>query len=122
MGFGIILTIKFFTINNMAKEIKDENFEQDIVQSENITLVDFWAPWCGPCKQLSPLIDELSKDMEGKIDVYKCNIDDNPESPSKYGVRGIPTLMIFKDGKLLDSKVGSIQKSALYEWVNGNIS
>jgi thioredoxin 1 len=100
----------------MAKEITDQEFE-NVIKSNNITLVDFWAPWCGPCKQLSPLIDELSNDMAGKIDVVKCNIDDNPESPSKYGVRGIPTLMIFKDGKLLDSKVGSIQKSALYEWV-----
>ncbi len=94
----------------MAKEITDQEFE-NIIKSENITLVDFWAPWCGPCKQLSPLIDELSNDMSGKIDVVKCNIDDNPESPSKYGVRGIPTLMIFKDGKLIDSKVGSIQKA-----------
>ncbi|MDA9231484.1 thioredoxin [Rickettsiales bacterium] len=105
----------------MAKEITDQEFE-NIIKSENITLVDFWAPWCGPCKQLSPLIDELSNDMSGKIDVVKCNIDDNPESPSKYGVRGIPTLMIFKDGKLIDSKVGSIQKSALYEWVEGQIA
>jgi thioredoxin 1 len=105
----------------MTKEITDQNFEKDIVQSKNITLVDFWAPWCGPCKQLSPLIDELSNDMSGKIEVFKCNIDDNPEAPSKYGVRGIPTLMIFKDGKLLDSKVGSVQKSVLYEWVQSNI-
>lgn len=105
----------------MAKEITDQNFEQDVVNASKITLVDFWAPWCGPCKQLSPLIDELSGDLGAKIDVYKCNIDENPESPSKYGVRGIPTLMIFKDGKLLDTKVGSIQKSALYEWVEGNV-
>ena len=105
----------------MAKEITDQEFE-NIIKSENITLFHFWAPWCGPCKQLSPLIDELSNDMSGKIDVVKCNIDDNPESPSKYGVRGIPTLMIFKDGKLIDSKVGSIQKSALYEWVEGQIA
>jgi len=105
----------------MAKEITDQNFNQDILQSGKITLVDFWAPWCGPCKQLSPLVDELAKDMENKIEVYKCNIDDNPESPSKYGVRGIPTLMIFKDGKLVDTKVGSVQKSVLYEWVEKNI-
>ncbi len=105
----------------MAKEITDTNFEKDVIQSKNITLVDFWAPWCGPCKQLSPLIDELSKDMSGKVEVFKCNIDDNPEVPSKYGVRGIPTLMIFKNGELVDSKVGSVQKSALYEWVQGNL-
>jgi thioredoxin 1 len=106
----------------MAKEITDANFEADVIKSNKITLVDFWAPWCGPCKQLGPLIDELSNDMTGKVEVLKCNIDDNPEAPSKYGVRGIPTLMIFKDGKLLDSKVGSIQKTALYEWVEGNLS
>ena len=104
----------------MAKEITDQNFNKEILESGKITLVDFWAPWCGPCKQLAPLIDDLSKDMENKIEVYKCNIDENPEAPSKYGVRGIPTLMIFKDGKLVDTKVGSVQKSALYEWVEKN--
>jgi thioredoxin 1 len=104
----------------MANETTDDNFEQDVINSKDVTLVDFWAPWCGPCKQLSPLIDELSSDMSNKIKVFKCNIDDNPEVPSKYGVRGIPTLMIFKEGKLIDSKVGSIQKSALYEWVESN--
>jgi thioredoxin 1 len=105
----------------MTKEINDNNFEQEIANSKSPVLVDFWAPWCGPCKQLGPIVDELSKDMEGKIAVYKCNIDENPEAPSKYAVRGIPTLMIFKDGKLVNSKVGSIPKSALYEWVRGNI-
>jgi len=105
----------------MAKEISDNNFEKDVLNSGKITLVDFWAPWCGPCRQLSPLVDQLAADMAGKIEVVKCNIDENPETPSKYGVRGIPTLMIFKDGKVLDSKVGSLPKSALYEWVEGNI-
>lgn len=105
----------------MTKETTDSNFEGDVIKSSKITLVDFWAPWCGPCKQLSPLIDQLSDEMSDKIDVFKCNIDDNPETPSKFGVRGIPTLMIFKDGKLLDTKVGSVQKSALYEWVKEKI-
>jgi thioredoxin 1 len=105
----------------MTKEINDNNFEQEILNSKSPVLVDFWAPWCGPCKQLGPIIDELSKDMDGKVKVYKCNIDENPEAPSKYAVRGIPTLMIFKDGKLINSKVGSVPKSALYEWVRENI-
>ncbi|MBM5783030.1 MAG: thioredoxin [Pelagibacterales bacterium] len=105
----------------MAKETTDNSFEKDVLESKNITLVDFWAPWCGPCRQLSPLIEELAKDMEGKLEVYKCNIDENPEVPSKYSVRGIPTLMIFKDGKILDTKVGSLPKSSLYEWVKNSL-
>ena len=105
----------------MTKQINDNNFEQEVLNSIAPVLVDFWAPWCGPCKQLGPVIDELSKDMEGKLEVYKCNIDENPEIPSKYAVRGIPTLMIFKGGKLINSKVGSLPKSALYEWVRSNM-
>jgi thioredoxin 1 len=105
----------------MAKDITDNNFEQEIANSQLPVLIDFWAPWCGPCRQLSPIVEELSKDMEGQIAVYKCNIDDNPEMPSKYAVRGIPTLMIFKNGKLFNSKVGALPKSALYEWVKSSI-
>ena len=105
----------------MAKETTDNSFTKDVLESKNITLVDFWAPWCGPCRQLSPLIEELAKDMAGQVEVFKCNIDENPEIPSKYSVRGIPTLMIFKDGKILDTKVGSLPKSALYEWVKNSI-
>ncbi|NBV05839.1 MAG: thioredoxin [Proteobacteria bacterium] len=104
----------------MAHDLTDNNFSKDILESKGIALVDFWAPWCGPCRQLSPIVEELAKDMAGKIDVYKCNIDENPETPSKYAVRGIPTLMIFKEGKLVDTKVGSLSKAALYEWVKNN--
>jgi thioredoxin 1 len=105
----------------MTKETSDHNFAADVLESAQPVLIDFWAPWCGPCLQLSPLIDELATDMAGKLAVIKCNIDENPETPSKYGVRGIPTLMIFKDGKVLDTKVGSLPKSALYEWVKSNL-
>ena len=105
----------------MTKETTDNNFQKDVLDTKGLVLIDFWAPWCGPCRQLSPIVDELAKDMEGKLEVFKCNVDDNPEVPSKFAVRGIPTLMIFKDGKLLDSKVGSLPKSSLYEWVKGNL-
>ena len=105
----------------MAHDLTDENFSKNILESKGVTLVDFWAPWCGPCRQLSPIVEELSKDMAGQMDVYKCNIDENPETPSKYAVRGIPTLMIFKEGKLIDTKVGSLSKAALYEWVKNNL-
>lgn len=105
----------------MAKEITDNNFEQEVLNSSKAVLVDFWAPWCGPCRQLSPVVEELSKDLADQITVYKCNIDEQPETPSKYAVRGIPTLMIFKNGKLVNSKVGALPKSALYEWVRSNL-
>ena len=105
----------------MAHDLTDDNFSKNILESKGVTLVDFWAPWCGPCRQLTPLVEELSKDMEGQLGVYKCNIDENPETPSKYAVRGIPTLMIFKEGKLIDTKVGALSKAALYEWVKNNL-
>lgn len=104
----------------MTKEITDKNFSQDVLESNTPVLVDFWAPWCGPCRQLSPIIEEISKDLAGKVEVYKCNIDENPETPSKYAVRGIPTLMLFKDGKVVDTKVGALPKSALLEWIKNN--
>ena len=105
----------------MTKEINDQSFEADVLQSSIPVLVDFWAPWCGPCRQLSPIIDDIATEIAGKVLVVKCNIDENPEVPSKYGVRSIPTLMIFKDGKLTDTKIGSLPKSALLEWVKSSI-
>lgn len=105
----------------MTKETSDNNFSKDVLESSVPVLVDFWAPWCGPCRQLSPIIDSIATEAAGKFDVVKCNIDENPEVPSKYGVRSIPTLMIFKDGKLVDTKIGSLPKSALHEWIKSNI-
>ena len=104
----------------MAHQIKDDNFEKEV--STGVVLVDFWAEWCPPCRQLSPIIDELSKEMEGKVKVFKMNVDENPEMPSKLGVRGIPTLMLFKDGKLIATKVGSMPKNLLVEWVNSEVA
>jgi len=104
----------------MTKETTDSNFAKDVLQSSKTVLVDFWAPWCGPCRQLSPIIDEIAKDLGDKLEVVKCNVDENPEVPSQYAVRGIPTLMLFKDGKILDTKVGSSPKSVLLEWIRTN--
>jgi thioredoxin 1 len=84
-------------------------------------VVDFWAEWCGPCKQLSPLVDELAAEMAGKVKVVKVNIDESPDAPTKYGVRGIPTLMIFKGGEVTDTKVGGMPKSQLSEWVESQV-
>jgi thioredoxin 1 len=105
----------------MTKETTDNTFNSEVLNAKIPVLVDFWAPWCGPCRQLSPIIDEIAKELVGKIEVYKCNVDDNPETPSKFGVRGIPSLMIFKDGKLVDSKVGALPRASLTEWITKNL-
>jgi thioredoxin 1 len=105
----------------MTKETTDKTFASEVLNAKIPVLIDFWAPWCGPCRQLSPLIDEIAKEFAGKIEVYKCNVDDNPETPSQFGVRGIPSLMIFKDGKLADSKVGALPRASLVEWISKNL-
>jgi thioredoxin 1 len=99
----------------------DSNFENDVLKSDIPVVIDFWAEWCGPCKLLLPVFEELSEKYKGKIKFVKFNIDDSPEVPSKYGVRGIPNLIMFKDGKNVDSKVGSIPKNALEEWLESHI-
>mgnify|MGYP006086782669 FL=1 len=99
----------------------DNTFDKDIVSNEITTIVDFWAEWCGPCKQIGPILDEISEEKKDQIKILKLNIDDNPVTPQKYGVRGIPTLMIFQKGKLVDTKVGSLPKSALNDWISSNL-
>ena len=101
--------------------VTDENFEAEVLNSDSPVVVDFWAEWCGPCKQLSPLIDELADEMGDKVKVVKINIDESPEAPTKYGVRGIPTLMVFKGGQVVDTRVGGMPKSQLTEWVEGAV-
>lgn len=101
-----------------SQAVSDKTFEKEILQAEGPVIVDFWAEWCGPCKALSPLIDEIAEEMAGKVKIVKVNIDESPEAPTKYGVRGIPTLMVFKDGQVVDTRVGGMPKSQLTEWID----
>jgi thioredoxin 1 len=99
----------------MTIEITDQNFNEMIKSSDKLILVDFWASWCNPCKALAPALEDASNDLEEKIVVYKINIDENPDSPQRYGVRGIPTILFFKSGEVVDRQVGVLSKSKLYE-------
>jgi thioredoxin 1 len=95
----------------------DANFESDVLKAGKPVLVDFWAEWCGPCKTIAPALEELSEELDDTLTVAKLNIDDNPNTPQKYGVRGIPTLMLFKDGQVAGTKVGALGKGQLKEWI-----
>ena len=101
----------------MAINVSDSEFEKEVLKSDTPVVVDFWAEWCGPCKAMTPLVDALSEEMDGKIKVVKVNIDENPDAPTKYGVRGIPTFMVFKGGEVADTHVGGMSKTQLSEWV-----
>ncbi len=97
--------------------VSDDSFDTDVLKAEGSVLVDFWAEWCGPCKMISPALEEIAKEMDGRVQIAKMNIDDNPMTPQKYGVRGIPTLMMFRDGQVAATKVGAVPKNQLQEWV-----
>ncbi|MAL79193.1 MAG: thiol reductase thioredoxin [Sneathiella sp.] len=98
-------------------KVTDTSFKEDVLESSGLVLVDFWAEWCGPCKQIAPALDQIAEEMNGSLKVAKINIDENPQTPTKYGVRGIPTLMLFKDGQIAATKVGASPKSAIEEWI-----
>jgi len=101
--------------------ITDAAFEQEVLQSSLPVLVDYWAEWCGPCKMIAPILDEVAKEYQGRLKVAKLNIDENPMTPPKYGIRGIPTLMIFKNGNVEATKVGALSKSQLTAFIDSNI-
>jgi len=97
--------------------VTDETFERDVLQSEQPVLVDFWAEWCGPCKQIAPALEAISEELAGKVTVAKVNIEDSPTTPSRYGVRGIPTMMLFRGGQMASMKVGAMPKQKILEWL-----
>jgi thioredoxin 1 len=103
--------------NEHVQTFTDGNFDDSVLKAGAPVLVDFWAEWCGPCKAIAPALEDLAKDMAGKLTVAKINIDENPSVPSTYRVRGIPTLILFKDGQIAATKIGSLPKSKLYEWI-----
>ncbi|MFN3262576.1 MAG: thioredoxin [Pikeienuella sp.] len=101
--------------------VTDASFETDVLKSSKPVVVDFWAEWCGPCKQIGPSLEEIAREMGDDVVIAKVNIDDNPNSPSRYGVRGIPTLILFKDGKPASTKVGAVPKSSIETWIRESI-
>ena len=104
-----------------TKTVTDESFASDVLGADGPVLVDFWAEWCGPCKMIGPSLEEISDELAGKVSIVKLNIDDNPDAPGKYGVRGIPTMILFKDGAPAATKVGAAPKSALKGWLEGEL-
>ena len=105
----------------MTVKATDASFEQEVLKSDTPVLVDFWAEWCGPCRMIGPSLEDIAKEMDGKLKVVKVNIDENPMAPTRYGVRSIPTLMIFKDGQLAATQTGALPKGRLADWISGTI-
>ena len=105
-----------------TKPVTDQTFSADVLKAEGPVLVDFWAEWCGPCKMIGPSLEEIAKDMDGKLKIVKVNIDENPMAPTRYGVRSIPTLLLFKNGQVAATKIGAEPKQKLVSWINGAIS
>ena len=107
--------------SELIKHTTDATFEADVLKSEALVLVDYWAEWCGPCKMIAPILDEVSKDYHGRLQIAKMNVDENRDVPAKFGIRGIPTLMLFKDGQLAATKVGALSKAQLTAFLDGHL-
>ena len=101
--------------------LTDDSFDNDVLKAEGLVLVDFWAEWCGPCKMIAPILDEIATEFEGKLTIAKLNIDENPGTAPKYGIRGIPTLLLFKDGSVKATQVGAVSKTQLKTFIDNNI-
>ncbi|CCQ98763.1 thioredoxin [[Clostridium] ultunense Esp] len=99
----------------------DQNFQADVEQAEGLVIVDFWAPWCGPCRMIAPVLEQLDKEFEGKVKIVKLNVDENPSNPGRFGIMGIPTLLLFKDGKVVDKIVGFQPKENFVKAINAHL-
>ncbi|MDY0106339.1 MAG: thioredoxin TrxA [Giesbergeria sp.] len=108
--------------SELIKHLSDANFEADVLKSSTPVLVDYWAEWCGPCKMIAPILDEVAGTYQGKLQIAKMNVDDNREVPAKFGIRGIPTLMLFKDGQLAATKVGAMSKAQLTAFIDQQLA
>lgn len=108
--------------SELIKHVSDTDFEANVLQASGAVLVDYWAEWCGPCKMIAPILDEVAGAYQGKLQIAKMNVDDNREIPAKFGIRGIPTLMLFKDGQLAATKVGAMSKSQLVAFIDEQLA
>jgi thioredoxin 1 len=107
--------------SDLIQHTSDAGFDSDVLKSDQPVLVDYWAEWCGPCKMIAPILDDVSKDYQGRLKVAKMNVDENRDVPAKYGIRGIPTLMLFKDGQLAATKVGALSKAQLTAFIDSHL-